>query len=81
MDRVLTATVGPLLLTVREAAALLSIGRSTLYELIAEREIEVVHIGRSVRVPQASLHAFVARRRVSGGAEEQRAASRSAPHD
>jgi excisionase family DNA binding protein len=54
---------GALLLTTREAARTLSIGRSTLYELIATGEIEVVRIGRSVRVPSAELVAFVARRR------------------
>jgi excisionase family DNA binding protein len=51
----------PLLVTIREAAALLRLGRSTLYELIACGEIKVVRIGRSVRVPTAALDAFVAR--------------------
>jgi excisionase family DNA binding protein len=53
-----------LLLTTREAAHRLSIGRSTLYELIAAGEIEVVRIGRSVRVPAVALVAFVERRRL-----------------
>ena len=29
----------------------LSIGRTTMYELVGAGEIDVVHIGRSVRVP------------------------------
>ena len=52
-----------LLLSTTEAAAALSIGRSKLYELIAAGEIEVVHIGRSSRVPVDAVHAFVERLR------------------
>lgn len=51
-----------LLLTVREAAALLAIGRTTLYELIGAGELGTVHIGRAVRIPRAELEAFVDRR-------------------
>ena len=58
-----------MLLTVREAAQLLSIGRSTIYELITAREIEVVHIGRSVRVPVAALHAFIEGRSGAAGGD------------
>jgi excisionase family DNA binding protein len=50
-----------LLLTIIEAAHVLSIGRTTMYELVAAGEIDVVHIGRAVRVPVAALDAFVAR--------------------
>ena len=60
------ATVAPLLLATREAAKVLAIGGSTLYEPIAAGEIEGVHIGRSARVPVAALHAFVDRCRASG---------------
>jgi excisionase family DNA binding protein len=52
-----------LLLTMIDAARALSIGRTTMYELVAAGEIGVVHIGRSVRVPADALHAFVERRR------------------
>lgn len=62
-----------LLLTTREAASRLAIGRSTLYELIAAGEVEVVRIGRSVRVPTATLAVFVERRR-----QEYEHASRTA---
>jgi len=49
-----------LLLTVPEACDLLRIGRSQLYELATkERVIEMVHIGRSVRIPRASLEDYV----------------------
>jgi excisionase family DNA binding protein len=65
MDAVSNAGVAPLLLGVRDAAQVLGIGRSTLYELIAAGEIEVVHIGRSARVPVVALQAFVDRRRTA----------------
>ena len=54
---------GVLLLTMIEAARVLSIGRTTMYELVAADEIEVVHIGRSARVPVAALHEYVDRQR------------------
>ena len=52
----------PLLLTIPEAAAVLAIGRTTMYELIGSSAISVVHIGRSARIPVASIHDFVERR-------------------
>ena len=57
----------PLLLTIPEAARLLSIGRTLAYELIAAGELEVVHINRAARVPLDAVHAFVERRRAGDG--------------
>ena len=37
----------PLLVTIAEAAIALGVGRSTVYDLIATGELEVVHIGRA----------------------------------
>ena len=54
---------GVLLLTIVEAARVLSIGRTTMYELVGAGEIEVVHIGRSARVPVAALEEYVDRQR------------------
>lgn len=51
------------LLTVPQAAALLSIGRTMAYELIATGELEVVHIGRAARVPVAAIEDYVTRLR------------------
>ena len=59
-----------LLLDVREAAAVLAIGRSTLYELINAGDLEVVHIGRACRVPAAALVAYVDRLRRLGAAAD-----------
>lgn len=52
-----------LLLTPAEAAEILAVGRSTVYELIATGDLESVRIGRSRRVPRAALDAFVRRLR------------------
>jgi excisionase family DNA binding protein len=54
---------GVLLLTMIEAARVLSIGRTTMYELVGAGDIEVVHIGRSARVPVAAVEEFVEQRR------------------
>ena len=51
-----------LLLTIVDAARVLSIGRTTMYELVGAGEIDVVHIGRSARVPVGALEEFVDRR-------------------
>ena len=55
----------PLLVSIPEAARRLSTGRSTAYELVATGELEVVHIGRSARVPVAALASYVERLRRS----------------
>lgn len=57
---------GALLLRMTDAARVLSIGCTTMYELVAAGEIEVVRIGRSARVPVAALDEFVERRRRDG---------------
>jgi excisionase family DNA binding protein len=48
-----------LLLTVVEAAAMLGVGRTKAYELIAGGELQVVHIGRAARVPLVAVHRYV----------------------
>ena len=61
-------TPEPLLLTVVEAGRLLSVGRTTVYELIQRGELQTVHIGRSVRIPVAAVTDFVERLRAVDGA-------------
>jgi excisionase family DNA binding protein len=56
---------GVLLLTMIEAARVLSIGRTTMYGLVGAGEIDVVRIGRSVRIPVDALQVFVDRQRAS----------------
>jgi excisionase family DNA binding protein len=48
-----------LLLTPEDAADLLSIGRSKLYELIGDGRLASVRIGASRRVPMSALVEFV----------------------
>jgi excisionase family DNA binding protein len=52
-----------LLMTIADAAQALGMGRSTVYELIGRGQLEVVHVGRSARVPTEALHALVERLR------------------
>jgi excisionase family DNA binding protein len=51
--------VTKLLLTPTEAAELLGLGRSTVYELLAAGDLESVQIGRARRIPGAALVAYV----------------------
>jgi len=50
------------LLTIAETASALSIGRSSVYELLRRGEIPSVKLGRARRVPAAALDEFVAKR-------------------
>ena len=52
-----------LLLTVSEAARQLGIGRSLLYELLAEGQVESIHVGRLRRIPIDALAAYIDRQR------------------
>jgi excisionase family DNA binding protein len=58
----------PLLVTVREAARLLALGRSTVYELIAAGQLPTIHIGRSVRIRVDDLRALIDREDRADGA-------------
>jgi excisionase family DNA binding protein len=55
-----------LLVTPEEAAAILSVGRTTVYELIASGELESVHVKSCRRLPVVALERFV-RRLLEGG--------------
>lgn len=48
-----------LLLTVKEAAKLMRIGRDMTYALVAEGKIPSVRLGRHIRIPRASLIAHL----------------------
>jgi len=56
-----------LLLTVEEAAALLRIGRSRMYELITAGTVMSVRIGGSRRIPREEVEAYVRRLVADGG--------------
>jgi excisionase family DNA binding protein len=53
----------PLLLTVPQAALVLGIGTTRLYELVATGELQSVRIGRSRRIARADIDEFVERLR------------------
>lgn len=59
------------LLRAEEAATLLGLGRSKIYQLIASRAIPVVRIGRSVRIPRTALLRWI----------EERTESQQLPRD
>jgi excisionase family DNA binding protein len=50
-----------LLLTPEEAAEVLGVGRSRVYDLIRTRQLTSVRIGKSRRVPVTAVHAYVER--------------------
>jgi len=51
--------VNQLLLTPEDAAELLAVGRTKLYELLRTGELESVRIGAARRIPAAALNAYV----------------------
>lgn len=53
---------GRLLVSVMEAAEILSVGRSSIYQLIWSEQLTPIHIGRSVRISIDQLEDFVAQR-------------------
>jgi excisionase family DNA binding protein len=53
--------VEKLLFTIEEAAEVLSVGRSTVYDLVRMRLLDTVLIGRSRRVPASALRKLVER--------------------
>jgi excisionase family DNA binding protein len=48
------------LLTVKEVAERLRVGRTTVYELLAKRELPAIKIGRARRIPQSALDRWIA---------------------
>jgi excisionase family DNA binding protein len=51
-----------LLLRLPEAAVVLGLGRSTVYELVQRGELPSVHVGRAVRIPAMALRRWVEQR-------------------
>lgn len=56
-------SVEPICVRVNDAARMIGVGRTKLYELISCGELETVKIGKATRVMTASLHRFVERYR------------------
>jgi excisionase family DNA binding protein len=55
----MTTSTDPILLTVEDAAAVLSIGRSKTWELIAAGELGVIRLGRRTLIPREELERYV----------------------
>lgn len=55
----LPADGAPLLLTLEQAAKTLSVGRTTIYSLLAAGVLASVQIGRCRRIPYASVRSYV----------------------
>lgn len=53
----------PICVRVNEAARMIGVGRTKLYELIAAGELETVKLGKATRITTASLHDLVRRQR------------------
>lgn len=62
--------IEPITMRVPEACRYLGVGRSTLYVLIGEGEIEFIKLGSSTLVLTESLRSLVARRRRDSGSHE-----------
>ena len=57
------ASPAPLCVRINVAARMIGIGRTKLYELIGDGEVDVVKVGKSTLVTTASLNAMIERRR------------------
>lgn len=56
----MTAPVAePICVKVNEAAHMIGVGRTKLYELIAAGDVEAMKFGKSTRIVTASLHRLI----------------------
>lgn len=55
----------PICVKINDAARMIGVGRTKLYDLIATNQIEVVKLGKSTLVTTASLRALVKRLQAS----------------
>lgn len=56
----------PICVRVNDAARMIGVGRTKLYELIAAGEVERVKLGKATRITTASLHDLIRRQREAG---------------
>jgi excisionase family DNA binding protein len=67
VDLVITGSEARVLVSVEDAAAILSLGRTVVYQLVRRNEIRSVKVGRSRRIVASSLHEYVSRLVTPGG--------------
>lgn len=51
----------PQVMTVEELAAALRIGRNAAYQLVRDKAIRAIKVGRNIRIPRAALVEFLDR--------------------
>ena len=51
----------PLLISIAQAAAMLAVSRSSIYQLVWNEQLTPIRIGRSVRFPIEHIEEFIAR--------------------
>lgn len=56
-------SVEPICVKVNEAARMIGVGRTKLYEMIATGDVEAIKLGKSTRITTASLKKLVTRQR------------------
>lgn len=61
VDPLATPLEAKLLLSVDEAATLMSLGRSIVYDLVMRQQIPSIKVGRMRRVPVSALRDYVQR--------------------
>lgn len=49
----------PQVMTVEELAAALRIGRNAAYQLVRDKAIRAIKVGRNIRIPRAALVEFL----------------------
>jgi excisionase family DNA binding protein len=57
--------VEPICVKVNDAARMIGVGRTKLYELIAAGEVDIVKLGKSTRVTTASLYNLIKKLQVA----------------
>ena len=60
----------PLLVSVNDTMALLSLSKSKIYKLLRARELERIKVDKKTLIPVASLEAFIERHTVQSQAAE-----------
>ncbi len=58
--------IEPICVKVNEAARMIGVGRTKLYELIAAGEVDAIKLGKSTRVTTESLRGLIKRQDMSG---------------
>ncbi len=64
--------IDPMCVKINDAARIIGVGRTKLYELIADNQLEIVKLGKSSRVTTASLRALVVRQSRAVPTSEER---------